>query len=50
MKEYERQLFDGICPYTGKPCGTEIDCRDCETEVEERNLYDEEKEDLCGKK
>ena len=42
MTEYTRQLFNGICPYTDKPCDNYIDCGDCEVEEEERHLFDDE--------
>ena len=49
MNEADRQFFDGRCPYTDKPCETDIDCLECETnakEVEYMNeLYEEVKTD-----
>lgn len=36
MNAYEQQIFKGICPYTNKPCKTNIECVDCAVEREER--------------
>ena len=41
MTEYDRQLFDGRCPYTDKPCDNDIDCLECEVEKEERRFMEE---------
>lgn len=45
MRDYERQLFSGKCPYTGEACDTDIDCLDCGCEKEERELMQEEGEE-----
>ena len=42
MTDYERQLFNGKCPYNGEPCNKDIDCFKCEVEEEERHLYEDE--------
>ena len=42
MTDYERQLFNGICPYTDKPCDTDIDCGKCEVNEEERHMFEEQ--------
>lgn len=36
MTEYERQIFNGRCPYTDDVCNRDIDCFKCEVEEEER--------------
>ena len=41
MTEYERQLFNGRCPYTDKVCDKDIDCFECEVEAEERRFLEE---------
>ena len=41
MTDYERQLFDGRCPYTDKPCDTGIDCSMCAVNEEELHLEEE---------
>jgi hypothetical protein len=41
MTEYERQLFDGKCPYTDIKCDKDIDCFKCSVEIEERKYVDE---------
>ena len=38
MKEYERKLFGGKCPYTDQPCDNDDDCQDCEVEKQEREF------------
>lgn len=40
MSEYERHIFNGLCPYTGKPCET-FECDKCEIEAEERKWLEE---------
>ena len=37
MNDYEREIFYGRCPYTGKPCDKDIDCVKCEVDEEEKN-------------
>jgi len=41
MNDYERQLFNGRCPYTDKLCNTDIDCSMCEVNEEELHLEEE---------
>ena len=36
MNDYERQLFNGKCPYTDIPCDKDIECFKCSVEAEER--------------
>lgn len=42
MTEYERQLFNGKCPYTDEQCDRDIDCFKCEIEEAERHCMDDE--------
>lgn len=44
VDEATRARFDGICPYSGRHCDAWT-CKDCEVEKEERELYDNERED-----
>ena len=37
MNDYERQLFNGKCPYTDEPCDRDIECHICEVEEAERD-------------
>lgn len=43
-----KEIFHGLCPYTGKPCET-FECGTCKVELDERLWLDEfdeeEKED-----
>lgn len=34
-RTWDAELFDGKCPYTGKPC-YEWECDSCEVEMQER--------------
>ena len=36
MNNYERQIFNGKCPYTNNPCDLDIDCVDCWVDEQER--------------
>ena len=45
MNDYERQLFNGKCPYTTKPCDLDIDCVDCWVDEQERQELEELRED-----
>lgn len=36
MREYERNLFEGRCPYTDELCDDDIDCADCVVNQEEK--------------
>ena len=42
MNDYERQLFNGKCPYTTKPCDRDIDCVDCWVNEQERQALEQE--------
>lgn len=42
MNSYDRQLFNGKCPYTDKPCSNDIDCSKCEVNEKELHLFEEE--------
>ena len=42
MTDYERNIFEGKCPYTEKPCDFTIPCNKCAINEEERTLYDDE--------
>ena len=42
MNDYERQLFNGKCPYTDLPCDKDIECFKCSVEEYERRLYEAE--------
>lgn len=35
MTNNDREYFNGICPYTGKPCD-DWNCSECEVEQRER--------------
>ena len=35
MSDYGKQIFHGLCPYTGESCET-FECGTCEVEVDER--------------
>jgi len=41
MDKYERQYFEGKCPYTEKPCYRGVPCSECEINEEEKSLYDD---------
>ncbi len=45
MNEYERQLFNGKCPYTDEPCDKDIECFQCPVEDEERKFVEEVADD-----
>lgn len=45
MNDYERQLFNGKCPYTDEECNKDIECLKCPVEEKERKLYEDEKEE-----
>lgn len=45
MNDYERQLFNGKCPYTDIHCDKDIECLQCSVEAEERKLVEEMAED-----
>ena len=36
MNKWDRDFFDGKCPYTDKPCDLDIDCLDCEVNKQEQ--------------
>lgn len=38
MNDYERELFNGKCPYTGLICDKDIECFVCPVEEEERKF------------
>ena len=51
MSDYGKQIFHGLCPYTGESCKT-FECGTCGVEADERlwlkeldDDYDEESED-----
>ncbi len=50
MNPWERDFFEGMCPYTNKFCTTDIACSDCEVNEQEREdmkAFDEkESEDI----
>lgn len=35
MSDYGKQIFHGLCPYTGKSCET-FECGTCKVEADER--------------
>ncbi len=35
MSDYGKQIFHGLCPYTGESCET-FECGTCKVEVDER--------------
>jgi hypothetical protein len=41
MTPYERNIFDGKCPYTNKFCHKDIACANCEVNAEERYFEEE---------
>ena len=41
MNSWERTFFGGKCPYTDKPCVTDIDCLACSVEAEVQEWMDE---------
>lgn len=41
MSPYEQHLFDGKCPYTEKPCDTEISCAKCALNEQEKRATEE---------
>lgn len=45
MTDYERQLFNGKCPYTDLTCDKDIECFKCSVEEYERRLYEGESEE-----
>lgn len=45
MNDYERQLFNGKCPYTDLTCDKDIECFKCSVEEYERRLYEGESEE-----
>ena len=45
MTRYEREYFDGKCPYTEKPCYRGVPCSECEVNKEEKALFDSEKDE-----
>ena len=45
MNKWDRDLFDGKCPYTDKPCKSDIDCIKCEINEQEKNYMNEEDAD-----
>ena len=42
----DEELFDGNCPYTGKPCFYSWDCANCDVETEERLWMEEMDEEV----
>ena len=42
MTDYERQLFNGRCPYTDKPCNINIDCSKCQVNEDESHMFEDE--------
>lgn len=49
MSPYERHIFDGKCPYTEKPCDTEISCAKCVLNEQEKTELDKaEREEWNG--
>ena len=36
MNNWDRNFFDGECPYTDKPWKLDIDCLDCEVNKQEQ--------------
>ena len=43
--EWGEKFFNGICPYTDKPCDDWV-CKECIVEEEERHLYDDEESEV----
>ena len=47
MTDYERNIFQGRCPYTGKLCLEKKPCIRCRMDEEEKRLLDEmEKQEM----
>jgi len=45
--EWGEKFFNGICPYTDKPCDDWV-CQECIVEEEERHLYDNEESEVLN--
>ena len=41
MNKWDRDFFDGKCPYTSNPCDTDIDCTECNINKWEREKMEE---------